>query len=113
MLDLYTIRSELGRLSGLRVLMVGDLRHGRTVHSLSRLLAMYGAELLYLAPEGLGMPSEVQVRACVCERGGGQSVALAPFVIAARVSVGRSTWLRAGAGKLPLRGLRRSLPTLT
>jgi aspartate carbamoyltransferase catalytic subunit len=62
LLDLYTIRAELGRLEGLVVLMVGDLKHGRTVHSLGRLLSMYGAELRYLAPEGLGMPTEVQVR---------------------------------------------------
>src|SRR5512146_2900579 len=38
LLDLFTIREELGRLDGLTVTMLGDLRYGRTVHSLARLL---------------------------------------------------------------------------
>jgi aspartate carbamoyltransferase catalytic subunit len=45
LLDLFTIREELGRLEGLTVTMLGDLKYGRTVHSLSRLLALYGAKL--------------------------------------------------------------------
>jgi aspartate carbamoyltransferase catalytic subunit len=53
---LLTIREELGRLEGLTVTMLGDLRYGRTVHSLSRLLALYGAKLNYVSPEILGMP---------------------------------------------------------
>ena len=44
-LDLYTIRSELAdrerALDGLRIAMVGDLRFGRTVHSLSKLLSLF------------------------------------------------------------------------
>jgi len=39
LLDLYTIQSELGHIDGLKVAMVGDLRYGRTVHSLTRLLS--------------------------------------------------------------------------
>ena len=40
--------------------MVGDLKHGRTVHSLARLLTMYSVRLQYVAAPGLGMPKEVK-----------------------------------------------------
>jgi aspartate carbamoyltransferase len=56
LLDLFTIREELGRLEGLTVTMLGDLKYGRTVHSLSRLLALYGAKLNYVSPDILRMP---------------------------------------------------------
>jgi aspartate carbamoyltransferase catalytic subunit len=56
LLDLFTIREELGRLDGLTVTMLGDLRYGRTVHSLARLLRLYGARLNYVSPEILRMP---------------------------------------------------------
>lgn len=59
LLDLYTILRECGRLDGLTVTMVGDLKYGRTVHSLSRLLTMYGAKLNYVSPESLKMPSQL------------------------------------------------------
>lgn len=60
LLDLFTVREELGRIEGLTVTMLGDLRYGRTVHSLSRLLALYGAKLRLVSPESLRMPSEVR-----------------------------------------------------
>jgi aspartate carbamoyltransferase catalytic subunit len=64
LLDLYTIRSELaGRdrgLDELRIAMVGDLRFGRTVHSLSKLLALFdGLRVSLVAPKALSMPTEV------------------------------------------------------
>ncbi|MGB8647591.1 MAG: aspartate carbamoyltransferase [Anaerolineae bacterium] len=59
LLDLFTIREELGRLDGLTITMLGDLKYGRTVHSLSRLLALYGAKLNYVSPDILRMPEEV------------------------------------------------------
>ncbi len=64
LLDLYTIRSELaGRsrgLDGLRIAMVGDLRYGRTVHSLSKLLSLFtGLQISLVSPEALRMPAEV------------------------------------------------------
>ncbi len=59
LLDLFTIEQELGRLDGLTVTMLGDLKFGRTVHSLARLLAMYGARLNYVCPESLRMPPEL------------------------------------------------------
>ena len=56
LLDLFTIQEELGTLDGLTVTMLGDLKYGRTVHSLARLLRLYGARLNYVAPEILQMP---------------------------------------------------------
>jgi carbamoyl-phosphate synthase/aspartate carbamoyltransferase/dihydroorotase/carbamoyl-phosphate synthase/aspartate carbamoyltransferase len=56
LLDLFTIREELGVVDGLKVAMVGDLRYGRTVHSLTKLLAQYDASLRFVSPEILRMP---------------------------------------------------------
>lgn len=56
LLDLFTIREELGRLDGLKVAMVGDLRYGRTVHSLTKLLLHYDISLRYVSPEILRLP---------------------------------------------------------
>lgn len=39
--------------------MVGDLKHGRTVHSLARLLTQYRITLRYVAPKNLSMPAEI------------------------------------------------------
>ncbi len=56
LLDVFTIRQELGRLDHLHVVMVGDLAHGRTVHSLAYLLALYpGLRVTLVAPEPIGM----------------------------------------------------------
>lgn len=65
LLDLFTIREELGRLDGLHIAMVGDLRYGRTVHSLTQLLTGYDVELSYVSPEILRLPLDYmnQVRA--------------------------------------------------
>lgn len=56
LLDLFTIRQKLGHTDGLRVTMVGDLKNGRTVHSLARLLAMHEVQLNYVSPKELAMP---------------------------------------------------------
>jgi aspartate carbamoyltransferase len=56
LLDLYTIQREHGRIDGLTVTMMGDLKYGRTVHSLSKLLRLYDVELRFVAPEELSMP---------------------------------------------------------
>lgn len=39
--------------------MVGDLKHGRTVHSLARLLTLYNVQLQYVSPDNLGMPEHI------------------------------------------------------
>lgn len=59
LLDLLTIREELGEVDGLTVTMVGDLKYGRTVHSLSRLLSKFDIELNLVSPEILQMPAEI------------------------------------------------------
>ncbi|MCB0164358.1 MAG: aspartate carbamoyltransferase [Anaerolineae bacterium] len=56
LLDLFTIQEELGRIDGLKIAMVGDLRYGRTVHSLTRLLMQYDVSLRFVSPEILRLP---------------------------------------------------------
>ncbi len=56
LLDIFTIRKELGKIDGLRVAMVGDLRNGRTVHSLTKLLLDYDVSLRYVSPDTLRLP---------------------------------------------------------
>ncbi len=56
LLDLYTIRKEMGKIDGLRVAMVGDLRNGRTVHSLTKLLMNYDVSYRYISPDTLRLP---------------------------------------------------------
>lgn len=56
LLDLYTIQSELGTLDGLHIALVGDLRFGRTVHSLVKLLDQYDVKLTFVSPEILRLP---------------------------------------------------------
>jgi aspartate carbamoyltransferase catalytic subunit len=62
LLDLYTIRREKGRLSDLQVALVGDLRHGRTVHSLAFGLARFGAKVTCVSPPELEMPGHLLAR---------------------------------------------------
>ena len=60
LLDTFTIVEELGRLDSLNVTMLGDLKYGRTVHSLARLLSSFnGIKLNYVSPEILRMPQAV------------------------------------------------------
>ena len=67
LLDTFTIMEELGRPStGLRtgfdnltVTMLGDLKYGRTVHSLARLLSLFKVKINYVSPDILRMPKEV------------------------------------------------------
>jgi len=59
LLDLYTIRREVGKLDGLNVALAGDLRYGRTVHSLAYALSLYNINLYLVAPPLLRMRKEV------------------------------------------------------
>ncbi len=59
MLDLYTIRREKGRIDGLNIGLMGDLRYGRTVHSLAYALSMYDVKLYLISPPLLRMRREV------------------------------------------------------
>lgn len=58
MLDLFTMRKEKKDLEGINVVLLGDLKYGRTVHSLSEALAMFGAQLTFVAPPSLQIPKE-------------------------------------------------------
>lgn len=60
LVDLYTIQKKLGKLDGLKIALVGDLKHGRTVHSLALALAKFSNnELFFVAPDSLQMPEEI------------------------------------------------------
>lgn len=59
LLDLFTIVEDLGGVDGLRVAMVGDLKYGRTVHSLTKLLVNYGVTFDFVSPDILQMPEDV------------------------------------------------------
>lgn len=64
LLDLYTIRRELHSknrgIDGLRIAMIGDLKHGRTVHSLSKLLCVFSnIHLTLISPKELAMPEYI------------------------------------------------------
>jgi len=59
LLDMYTMQKELGRIDGLNIALVGDLRFGRTVHSLAYALSLYNVKLYFISPELLRMRREV------------------------------------------------------
>lgn len=60
LLDLFTIRETQGRLDNLSVAMVGDLKYGRTVHSLTQALAKFtGNRFYFIAPSALAMPAYI------------------------------------------------------
>ena len=59
LLDLFTIRQAFGKLDGLKVALVGDLRYGRTVHSLSHALSRFNCDLIFISPAQLSMPAEI------------------------------------------------------
>ncbi len=59
LLDVYTIQKEKGCLEGLTMTLAGDLKNGRTVHSLAYLLIRFGIRLFFVAPPSLEMPAEI------------------------------------------------------
>ena len=59
LLDLFTILTEKKKIAENHVVLLGDLKYGRTVHSLAYALALFGAELSFVSPESLRMPKEV------------------------------------------------------
>ena len=82
-LDLFTIREELGTVTGLTITFVGDLKHGRTVHSLCELLKHYGdVKIQLVAPASLALPasllSALQARGQLCET----ATELTPSIVA-------------------------------
>lgn len=69
LIDLYTIKSQRKSLKGLKIALWGDLKYGRTVHSLSYALARFGANIHFRTGAGLGLPQHV-VRKLTCDYGG-------------------------------------------
>ncbi len=61
MLDLYTIYQTQGTLDGLNIFMVGDLKYGRTVHSLLMAMRHFNPTFHFIAPKELSMPSEYKI----------------------------------------------------
>lgn len=55
LMDLYTMQKEKGKIDGLKIALVGDLRYGRTVHSLAYALSLYNIGLYLISPESLRM----------------------------------------------------------
>ena len=70
LLDLFTVLESKGTVDGLAITMVGDLKHGRTVHSLAKLLATYGAtetRVNFVSPLSLTMPRAIVRRLRVAD----------------------------------------------
>ncbi len=67
--DLYTIKKERQTIKGLKIALWGDLKYGRTVHSLACALARFGATILFHPGAGLGMPEHI-LRKLTSEYGG-------------------------------------------
>jgi len=59
LLDLFTILTEKKKIGKNKIVLLGDLKYGRTVHSLAYALSLYGAELTFVSPNILKMPKEV------------------------------------------------------
>lgn len=60
MLDLYSIRKTQGTLENQKIVMVGDLKYGRTVHSLLQAMARFNASFVFISPKELQMPVELK-----------------------------------------------------
>lgn len=59
LVDLYTIQKEKNQIDGLKIALVGDLRYGRTVHSLAYALSLYNIDLILVSPDSLRIRREV------------------------------------------------------
>lgn len=59
LLDLFTIHQEKRQIGNQNIVLLGDLKYGRTVHSLAYALSLYGADLTFVSPKSLSMPREV------------------------------------------------------
>jgi aspartate carbamoyltransferase catalytic subunit len=62
LLDIYTIKKEIGTLDGIKVSLVGDLKYGRTVHALVELLSLHDIGLRFVSPASLKMPADIVER---------------------------------------------------
>lgn len=58
-LDLFTIYEEQGRIEGLKIAFIGDLKYGRTVHSLTKALSLFNCEFYFIAPDIIQIPDYI------------------------------------------------------
>ena len=65
LLDMYSIRKTQGRLDNLNIVMVGDLKYGRTVHSLLMAMKYFSPTFYFISPEELAMPNEYKI---ICQQ---------------------------------------------
>ena len=59
LLDIYTMRKEKGHIGGQTITFLGDLKYGRTVHSLGYFMQQFGNRMIFASPEELRMPKEI------------------------------------------------------
>lgn len=59
LLDLYTIKKEFGTIENKKIAFVGDLKYGRTVHSLTKALKMFNCEFYFVAPDSIQIPEYI------------------------------------------------------
>ena len=81
-LDLFTIREELGTVTGLTITFTGDLRHGRTVHSLVKLLRHYAVSIQLVSPGPLSLPSSIRQQLISSGQLIAESTTLSPEIVA-------------------------------
>lgn len=82
LLDLFTMREELGTVNGLTITFTGDLKYGRTVHSLCEVLKHYNVKIQLAAPAALALPSKVRANLEARGQLGIVSEKLTPEIIA-------------------------------
>lgn len=80
-LDLFTIREEIGTVNGITVTFLGDLKHGRTVHSLCRLLLHYQVRINLVSPTELRIPEGLRKELKDAGLLGVESTELTPEII--------------------------------
>jgi len=82
LLDLFTIREELGTVNGLTITFTGDLKFGRTVHSLCEVLRHYNVTIQLAAPAALALPSKLRANLQARGQLGIESATLTPEMVA-------------------------------
>ncbi|OJD17100.1 protein pyrABCN [Emergomyces pasteurianus Ep9510] len=81
-LDLFTIREELGTVNDITITFIGDLKYGRTVHSLVKLLQFYEVRVQLVSPRALAIPEEVRQQLISSGQLVLESMELTPEIIA-------------------------------
>jgi len=81
-LDLFTIREELGTVTGLTITFTGDLKYGRTVHSLVKLLQHYDVHVQLVSPPALALPTAIRQQLISSGQLVAESDELTPEIIA-------------------------------